>query len=284
MNAANDTPADQLQAMHRLADHRLPAEQAAALRDTLSPAALETVADWQQQREQLRRLHASLEHEPVPSALRAAAEQLQARQRSHRHWGRWGGMAASLLLAFGLGWGMHGHWHGGSAAPPGGAADGLATSAPLAFAQQAAAAYAVFQPEKRHPVEVPAAEQDHLVRWLSNRLGRSLTVPVLDAQGFELVGGRLLPGSTGARGQFMYEDAAGQRITLYLGAVAQSAATAETAFEFHSEAGVASFYWLDQGFGYALSGNLPRAGLLTLATAVHAQLQPMEAGQRIRSH
>lgn len=283
MNPTNDISPDELQAMHRLVDGRLPAEQAAALCETLSPAALDMLAEWQRQHDQMRQLHAAQQHEPMPAALRAAAEHLQARQRRYRDWGRRGSMAAALLLAFGLGWGTHDQWHGNSVAPLGMPSDSLASSAPRAFAQQAAIAYAVFQPEKRHPVEVPAAEQDHLVRWLSNRLGRSLTVPVLDAQGFELVGGRLLPGATPPRGQFMYEAPSGQRITLYLGAVSQDERATETAFEFHDEAGVASFYWIDQGFGYALSGNLPRARLLALATAVHAQLQP-GVGERIESH
>ncbi|HNQ10188.1 MAG TPA: anti-sigma factor, partial [Giesbergeria sp.] len=35
---------------------------------------------------------------------------------------------------------------------------------------------------------------------------------------------------------------------------------------------VPAFYWLDQGFGYALSGSLGRDALLALATAVHQQL------------
>ena len=46
----------------------------------------------------------------------------------------------------------------------------------------------------------------------------------------------------------------------------------ETAFRFTSEAGVQSFYWVDQGYGYALSGKLPRQGLLVLAEAVYRQL------------
>lgn len=283
MNPTNDISPDELQAMHRLVDGRLPAEQAAALRETLCPAALDMLADWQRQHDQLRQLHAAQQHEPMPAALRNVAEHLQARQRRYHHWGRRGSMAAALLLAFGLGWGTHDQWHGNPVAPLGNPPDSLASSAPRAFAQQAAIAYAVFQPEKRHPVEVPAAEQDHLVRWLSNRLGRSLTVPVLEAQGFELVGGRLLPGATAPRGQFMYEAPSGQRITLYLGAVSQQEHATETAFEFHAEAGVASFYWIDQGFGYALSGNLPRQRLLALATAVHAQLLAGEGQQRAES-
>lgn len=257
---------DDLERLHALADHRMTPSQAAAFRAHLSPEDLDTVARWEQQRDQLRLLHAEPSPDATPQALREAAQRLQAHHDRRADWSRWGGMAAGLLLAFGLGWGLRGQW---SDRP---VTASSSTGSSLAFAQQAAVAYAVFQPEQRHPVEVTAAQQDHLVQWLSKRLERPLKVPVLQAQGFELVGGRLLPGTTGARAQFMYQSASGQRITLYLGAVADGAPSAGTAFRFHTEGAVASFYWVDQGFGYALSGDLPRAALLALATTVHGQL------------
>lgn len=153
------------------------------------------------------------------------------------------------------------------------AARGIVPTA-LAFAHDAALAHAVYSPEKRHPVEVAATEQQHLVQWLSRRLDKPLKVPDLSAEGYSLVGGRLLPGAAGARAQFMFEDAAGQRVTLYIGALADrnGAASQESAFRFAAGDPVPSFYWVDQGFGYALSGKLPRETLLTLAGAVYKQL------------
>lgn len=90
-----------------------------------------------------------------------------------------------------------------------------------AFVQDAAIAHAVFTPEQRHPVEVGAGEQTHLLQWLSRRLGTPLQAPDFSAQGFALVGGRLLPAGAGeatppARAQFMYQDAPGARLTLYV--------------------------------------------------------------------
>ena len=38
------------------------------------------------------------------------------------------------------------------------------------------------------------------------------------------------------------------------------------------EGTVPAFYWVDQGFGYALSGKLERAQLLKLAEVVYRQL------------
>jgi anti-sigma factor RsiW len=115
------------------------------------------------------------------------------------------------------------------------------------------------------------------VQWLSKRLGKPLKVPDLTAQGFELIGGRLLPGDTGARAQFMFQNAAGGRVTLYLGTLEAPEKTGalsskETAFRYEPQAGVPSFYWVDQGFGYALAGQLPRDALMKLAQAVYKQL------------
>lgn len=217
----------------------------------------------------LRNLHRELLTAPVPPSLAAAADQLASTRRHGSQWWRWGGIAASLVLAFAAGWIGSGFWDAQASAQ-------VASAAPVRnFARQAAAAHVVYLPEVRHPVEVPAAQQEHLVQWLSKRLGRPLKVPVLAAQGYELIGGRLLPGDDGARAQFMYQNATGERITLYVGAVkpgAGAASVRETAFRFSEEGAVPSFYWVDQGFGYALAGRLPRAALQGLATSVYQQL------------
>ena len=261
-------PEDEL---HALVDGRLAPEAAAALRlrVAVDPDAMAAVTAWRAQRDALRALYGPIAEAPLPPSLVAAAEHAQSVQNQAAQWWRWGGMAAAVLLAFGIGWFSNGAWdlrHGGMA--------GTGAGQARQFAQQAAVAYAVFQPEVRHPVEVTAAQQEHLVQWLSKRLGRPLKVPVLTAQGYELVGGRLLPGDEGARAQFMYQNAAGQRITLYLGALKPGSSEANaTAFSFLESTGsVPGFYWVDHGFGYAIAGQLPRGALHDLASAVYAQL------------
>ena len=100
---------------------------------------------------------------------------------------------------------------------------------------------------------------------------RALLAPL----GYELVGGRLLPGEAGARAQFMYQNVAGTRITLYLGVLDQGASgapTQETGFHLGTGGPVPNFYWMDQGFGYALAGPVPRDTLMQLAEAVYRQL------------
>ena len=249
--------------LHALVDGRLPAARAEAVDAALDPSAREQAEAWRQQREALQSLHRDWLDRPVPDALLGAAGRLHDTRAAQRRRLAWAVMAAGWMLAFGLGWGLHGQQAGG-------AMQAAAGAPPARFVRQAAVAYAVYQPEQRHPVEVAADQQEHLVQWLSKRLARPLTVPGLQAQGFELVGGRLLPGEHGARAQFMYQNAAGQRITLYLGAL--DGAPLET-FRFDQQGPVASFYWVERGFGYAITGELPRPALQALATVVYEQLQ-----------
>ena len=298
MDKPHDTPHDPHgELMHdrinAAIDGRLPAARRAELDALLAadPAARDTLAAWQAQRESLRALHRPLLDEAIPDALLAAARRGEAARRQAEQWQRWGGMAAAVVMAFGVGWLSHGQMSG---PVPG----QLAAQASQSFVRQASLAHAVFSPEVRHPVEVTAAQQDHLVQWLSKRVGRPLKVPVLAAQGYELVGGRLLSGDGGARAQFMFQNSAGLRLTLYLGAlqanpVAASGAsgassasssaaapkaappqpdTLETAFRYSNDGPVPSFYWVDQGFGYALSGAVSREELMKVAQLVYQQL------------
>lgn len=270
MNAM-DTRPDQTVAeeeLHALLDDQLDAAQRAELeaRVALDPAAMATLQAWQRQRAALRGLHQQVLHEAVPASLLAAASQAGQAHRQVRQWWRWGGMAAGLALAFGLGWLTHAQSGSGS----------MLARAPAAseFVHQAAWAHAVYAPEVRHPVEVGSAQEEHLVQWLSKRLGRPLKVPKLNGQGFELVGGRLLPGSDGARAQFMYQNARGERVTLYLGSTPADVQGGHASVEFRyaADGPVPGFYWVDEGFAYALSGALTRPELLQLARLVHQQL------------
>jgi len=137
---------------------------------------------------------------------------------------------------------------------------------------RAARAHLVYAPEVRHPVEVDATQQEHLVKWLSKRLAVELKVPLLTGEGFELLGGRLLPGPEGPVAQFMYQDSAGKRLTLYVSK--PNRADQPAAFRYAQEGPVSVFYWIDRDCGYALSGELDRPTLTRVATAVYRQLEP----------
>lgn len=260
--------------LHALLDGRVSGAERHALEARLAEDAVAaaTLSAWRQQADSLRALHSQVLQEAIPASLLAATQHVAGAQRQVDQGWRWGGIAAGVMLAFGVGWLSHGQWQ--MTRP-----QGLQTLSKVQnsreFIHQAALAHAVYSPEVRHPVEVTAAQQEHLVQWLSKRLGRPLKVPNLSAQGFELVGGRLLPGEEGARAQFMFQNAKGERITLYLGALnanAKGGGKDETAFRFSADGPVPGFYWVDHGFGYALAGTLPRDGLMKLVEAVYQQL------------
>jgi anti-sigma factor RsiW len=140
------------------------------------------------------------------------------------------------------------------------------------MATRAARAHAIYAAEVRHPVEVEAAQKDHLVKWLSKRLDLELKIPVLATEGFELLGGRLLPAPEGPVAQFMYQDSSGKRLTLYV--TRRNRTDSTTAFRFAKEGPVSVFYWIDPNCGYALSGELDKPALFRVATSVYRQLEP----------
>jgi len=171
---------------------------------------------------------------------------------------------AAVFIAVGLGIGLSIPWM----RPTPQAAAIAITPLPV----RAARAHLVYSPEVRHPVEVEAKEQDHLVKWLSKRLDLQLKVPVLSTEGFELLGGRLLPGTDGPVAQFMYQDPTGKRLTLYV--TRPHKGDEITAFRFAQEGRVSVFYWIDRDCGYALSGELDKPQLSRVATLVYRQLEP----------
>lgn len=141
------------------------------------------------------------------------------------------------------------------------------------FALRAAVAHLVYSPDVRRPVEVGADQEQQLVTWLSKRLGTAVKPPRLQGIGYELIGGRLLPGDTGPVAQFMYHDAAGQRLTLYVTReLPKLANQPETSFRFGQDGLVNVFYWVDKSFGYAISGGTDRKELMRVSQEVYRQL------------
>jgi anti-sigma factor RsiW len=134
---------------------------------------------------------------------------------------------------------------------------------------EAHAAYLIYASEVRHPVEVAAADEAHLAAWLGKRLSRtSLKVPDLTGLGFHLVGGRLVPVEGQAGALFMYEDQKGQRLTLLVG---RNDSNRQTSFRFAGNGPVDTFYWIDNGFGYAVTGEVSRDLLRQVAEETYRQ-------------
>ncbi|MGA8006014.1 MAG: anti-sigma factor [Burkholderiales bacterium] len=232
------------------------------------PDEAERIAQVRSQRDNLRAIYDPVLGEPVPERL-ARVAQRGPRPRVIALAAGW--VALGAVAGVLAGWQLHGLQD--SRMP--------SISEGASIARSAAVAHATYSPEVRHPVEVAADQQAHLVAWLSKRLGATVRAPVLDAAGLSLVGGRLLPGegdpATGPQpapvAQFMYQGSKGQRVTLYVRTETRD--HGETAFRFAREGSVSVFYWIDRKFGYALSSSdLDRAELLRLANLVYRQLNP----------
>jgi anti-sigma factor RsiW len=221
------------------------------------------------QQQALRKAFAEQADGPIPARLRIAnllAEQRRRRLRQLRQLAA----AVGLILLGGIGgWAARDLTGPLSSLPPGAVARMITADA--------ITAYRTYSVEVRHPVEVDAGQEAHLVQWLSKRLGRQLVLPDLMSAGFHLMGGRLLPAEDGPAAQFMYENGNAERVTLYL----RAGVGGETAFRYHEEGGIGAFYWSDEGFGYAITAKADRDLLLRIAEIVYQQTSPGGAKAKI---
>jgi anti-sigma factor RsiW len=241
--------------LHAAADDRLPPERQAAV-----DAVIAGNADADERVAFYRRLNAGLHtaydfmlNEPLP-------ERLATRPRPSR----WPALtriaAAAALFVVGAAGGWLSHEWTEDYDPQAFALADLAADAHLLYAAQV-----------RHPVEVPAREEDHLRTWLSKSLDRPVQVPDLSAVGYEFLGGRLLPAGHGVAGQLMYQNAEGDRVTLYFKPAAERRGSA---FRFIEVEGISVYYWHDEALAYALAGELPREPLKAICNEIYVKLNP----------
>lgn len=213
------------------------------------------LTEWDRQDAAVRTLYGPVAAEVVPERLRAVLRRPPVPARSLPYRAALWRIAAAVAL---VGLGFAGGW--GASRLAAGGADRLA--------QAALTSYATYAVEVAHPVEVPASDEAHLVKWLSKRLGQPIRVPDLAADGFRLIGGRLVPGQVSPAGLLMYEDAMGRRLAIYV----TRAEGAETDLAFAEVPGAQTFWWIDRGLGCALVGDLPRDTLRRLALQAYHDL------------
>jgi anti-sigma factor RsiW len=246
--------------LHAYADGRLDDLRRAAVEAWLeaNPEQAAEVALWQRQNAAISTLYGSVAREAVPPRLDPRHIALGERRRRR---GRVGIAAAAVLLVgagLGCGWYVRGAtWQ----EPP-----------PVErLIEGAVIAHSLYVKESRHAVEVAADDRTHLVTWLSNRVGRQISTPDLSGQGFDLVGGRLLPPlaetGTGPAAQLMYQKGT-DRLTLYITA----AAPGGQGFESEARNGVAAYYWANGQIACTVVGDLPREEMQGLADGVYRQL------------
>jgi len=269
-----DGPIEEADLQARI-DGQLPPERAAAVDAYLAahPEERARLSRYAEQRQALRAAFAAQAGGPIPGRLRVA--RLLAEQRRRRRW-QAGLVAAAvgLLVVGGIsGWAARDLTAALAVSSP----TALAAAAARMITADAIAAHRTFSVEVRHPVEVDAGQEAHLVQWLSKRLGRPLVVPDLASLGFKLMGGRLLPAEDGSAAQFMYENDKAERLTLYL----RVGVGGDTAFRYREDQGIGAFYWSEEGFAYAIAAKAGRESLLRVAELVYRQTSPSGAGAKI---
>lgn len=241
--------------LHAYVDNELPAERRGDVEAWLAthPEDAARVQSWQAMAEELHARYDSIVDEAVPKRL-----EIERLVQQPRRWVL--GAAAATLAAF-VGGGGTG-WF---------AREATATPSPLqAFTVHAIEAHRLYVVEVRHPVEVPGSERSHLQQWLTKRCGWAVHAPELQGAGLKLVGGRLLPSSTGPASFMMYESASGERFTLY---TAKSEAEA-TQMRFTAEGKESTLFWADDGVIYAVvSTGADRGRLSQVAQAVYDQME-----------
>ena len=255
--------------LHAWLDGELPPAEKSEVEARLveNPEQAETAAAYRRQKQALHQAFDSVLDEPLPEALRALTESPKVIRPNFVQGllagGYWQRIAAGILLLLGggvAGWLGHAQYN-----------SQMLAGQPVPLYRQAAIAHVVFSPDIKRPVEISAEHEDQLVTWLSKRLGSAVRPPKLGALGYELIGGRLLPGNSGPVAQFMYHDVSGQRLTLYVSN--ENSTNRDTAFRFAQEGPVNVFYWIDGKFGYAISAGIPKDELARISSAVYDQLQ-----------
>jgi anti-sigma factor RsiW len=216
------------------------------------------VTAYQRQRAILRA--AITDARPLPSKLSVGriAERLE-RQRA-----RWR-IAAAAVLGIGLGgiggWFFH--------APM---TSDRTMRAMALLEHEALAAHAVYSADPHHPIEIAAAEREHLGQWLSNRLNRAVAPPRLGVIGYQLLGGRLLAAERGIpAAMFMYEDLNGHRLSVVM--YPMSPDLRASRFDM-TQGATNGCGWLENGLGYAVVAGLPDDELDRIAEHIMSEAKP----------
>lgn len=242
--------------IHAYVDGELPADRSAAVETWLAahPEDAARVATWRTIADAIRARYGHVADEPVPARLDI--------DRLTRRPMRWAmGAAAAVLIAFAVGGGVGWFAHGAAAA--------AAIGDPVdSMRDEAMAAHQLYIREVRHPIEVRANE-DHLLPWLSRRLGTTLMAPDLAGFDLKLLGGRLLPGLQGPAALFMYESASGERVTIYCTPLKASS----TAFQYRDGDKMASVDWVADNYGWVISGPQDKPRLKGVAMAAWQQME-----------
>lgn len=248
--------------LHGYADGRLDRAAAAEVEAWLrtQPGAAAEVARWRRQNGEIRALLDAVAGEPLPPRLDVRAIDRAVSRRRRQALALAAAAVLVLMVGAGAGW----------------AARTLTWSEPPTSARLMAgalAAHDLYARQSRHPVEMGGGDPAQLAAWLSAGIGRDIVTPDLAAQGFSLVGGRLLPpvagSGTGPAAQLMYQNTTAERVTLYITAAPAKPGKASAS---QSQGRIEAYYWADKTITCTVVGDLPEPMMDAVTRSAAEQL------------
>lgn len=248
---------DELEELNDYVDGRLDPQRRAevAARIAADPELARRVAAYVAQNEALRALTAETLAEPIPDRLRrlvARPRRVAARQRML---GRAAAALALLLLGGAGGWLLR---------------DGRSDSANLLqpFVQQAILAHRLAETETPAEADrIPKTDGDVLpVSSFGLPFDAPVRAPSLRSLSYSPVAFRSLSGTSAPAGQFVYRDADGRQLTLF---IRQHSGASDIPFRYDEEQGYRVLHWLDGPLVYVLVGHVDKNGLAEVARAVY---------------
>jgi anti-sigma factor RsiW len=219
------------------------------------------IAAYIEQSHDLRAAFARVTKKPVLAPIRESGQNTIRRTARQPPWMA---AAAAVLLAFIVGGG--GGWLvRGQIAPP------QLTGIP-ALTQEAVANHLVYTEDHGRPVELAADREVVLVHWLSKRLNTPVKVPDLTSVGYNFMGGRLAATDHGPAAMLMYEDAHGNRLTIFTRPMPRDNRDTKTLPV--SADSVQGFAWICDGLGYTVLATDAGNDLRSVANSVRHQVDP----------
>ena len=238
--------------LHAYIDDRLEPARRAEVQAWLAanPQQALKVEAW---RNDARRLRAALAgHAEQPGAATLDLRQVQQRLRQRRL--RRLASAAVLLLTLGVG-GLGG-WQARQVT--------LASNElPMADAVQAHRLFA-----SREALDIQASDPAQLRDWLGRHFSRVGQLPDLAGYGFQPVGARLLSNEQGPAALLLFQDASGERVSLFLRSPGEHYARMPSGERVDGE--LQASYWSQGAYNYALVSPAaePRAAQLRQALGI----------------
>ena len=277
-------------------DGRLEVSRAAALSESLATDrdARARVDGWKRQNDSLRSMFASVLFEPVPLRLlptsmaapkpgqapRAFVAQPHRERRGASSPVRPSGLVATTmmgvaLVAFAAGalasfgtddFGLSPR--SGRAVPVEAA---LAPSEERDFASRAIETHEAFLTDLTRPVEITAADEPRLSRWIQHSLAGPLRIPNLQHQGWSLIGGRVVPGQHGPAAFLVYGSGS-DRMGLYIGRTQGLEGSDPKVVDGGGIDAASIAYWTEGSFSYALTTSRTGDWLDRTAKTLHATI------------